>query len=325
MGGWQRRGLLTLIFATCALSPMAASTGASAGVPHSAQVTFSEARQVYDTTWQRFGIAFIQGQLGAIEPLATPHVSEIVAASTGCGCSWATPDSKVYFSIPPQQGYPQSFLAQIATPAPPHSIYSPFITMVVFTKSAAKSPWKVAYFVRYAGTHKYLTRSIVGAAPPAPFDITERPADLAAFFTAMVTTGTPPPGDSWVVVNALAQTLQDYLNTKADVAAGGDQQQTTFTALDHSVAFAYPNGDIMCASYDSSSTVTPVEDAQPIVQPPDQSQWGALAPGTYSSLSKLGMNDMCFSVDITDNGSHSVTAPISFQGGVYQISGQGTP
>jgi hypothetical protein len=271
-------------------------------------------------------MAFVQGQLRAVQPIATPHVHEIVAASTGCGCSWATPDSKVSFSIPPQQNYPESFLAQISTPAPRDSIYSSFVTMVVFTKSAAESPWQIAYFVRYAGTDKYLTRSIVEAAPPAPFDISERPAGLAAFFTAMVTTGTPPPGDDWVVVNALDDTLQDYLNTKADVAAGGDQQQTTFTALDHSIAFAYPKGDIMCASYNSYSTVTPSVAGQSIVQPQDQSQWGAqLPPGTYSSLTKLGMNDMCFSVNITDNGSQSITAPISFQGGVYQVSGQLTP
>ena len=64
--------------------------------------------------------------------------------------------------------------------------------------------------------------------------------------------------------------------TKSDIAAGGDQQQTIFTALDQSSAFTYPGGDIVCSSYSSTSTVTPSAGSPLIIQPDDQSQWGDL-------------------------------------------------
>ncbi len=138
----------------------------------------------------------------------------------------------------------------------------------------------------------------------------------------MVTTGTPTPDDNWTVSGTLADELQNYQQTKADVAAGGDQQQTVFSAVDHSVVFAYPEGGILCASYSSTSDVTPSVGSPPIQQPEDQREWGALlAPGSYSNLSKLGMHDVCFSVDTKDDAPHVDTETISFSGGVYQMSG----
>jgi hypothetical protein len=41
------------------------------------------------------------------------------------------------------------------------------------------------------------------------------------------------------VSGTLADELENYETTKADIAAGGAQQQTVFTALDQSPAFAY--------------------------------------------------------------------------------------
>jgi hypothetical protein len=329
MGVLLRRGLISLSVALLVFGSLSMVTSVrpvAAANQELQQLTPAGAEQVYTTTWQKFAYAFVQGQLDALHSLATPHVIDIVAASTGCGCSWDTPHSKVVFSIPFQRSYPESFLAQISTPAPPHSIYSPFVTMVVFTKSAASKPWLVAYFVRYAGTMTYLSHTIVGSAPPTLLPITSAVRQLVDFLTAMVTTGTPPPNDNWTVSGTLADELQNYLQTKEDVAAGGDQQQTVFTALENSVAFAYPRGDIVCSSYSSQSTVTPSTGSPPIVQPSDQYQWGSLlAPGTYSSLSKLGMHDVCFSIDTTNAPQSNDTETISFQGGVYQISGVPSP
>lgn len=323
VGGYVRRGLMTLALAATLFGSLAVSSGSSAAASNGPQqMTPADAEHVYATTWQKFGKAFVQGQLGAVRSLATPHVFDVVAASTGCGCSWDTPHSNVAFSIPIEHGYPESFLAQISTPAPPHSIYSPFVTLVVFTKSAATEPWLVAYFVRYAGTMKYLSRSVVGSAPPTLLPITNADDQLVNFLTAMVTTGTPPPDDDWTVSGSLADELQNYLQTKSDIAAEGAQQQTSFEALDNSAAFAYPEGDIVCSTYASHSTVTPLPGRSPITQPSNQTEWGdQLAPGTYSSLTKLGIHDVCFSIDTRSNPQTNDTETISFQGGVYQISG----
>jgi hypothetical protein len=288
-------------------------------------VTLAEAQQVYATTWQKFGFAFAWDEPGQLKALTSPQAFDVASAMSSCGCGWDTPHSQVFFSIPPQQSYPESFLAQISTPVPPHSKFSPFVSIVVFTKPDASKPWQVAYFVRYAGTLRYLDGSMTSSTTRTLFPVSDVPVQLADFFTSMVTTGTPPPDDNWTLSGTLAEELQNYQTTKLDIAAEGDQQQTQFQAVGHSVLFPYPDGDLMCASYSSYSTVTPLPGHPPIVQPLDQSTWsGLLSPGSYSSLSKLGMHDVCFSIDTVDNPHQDQTDTISFSGGVYQIAGTST-
>jgi hypothetical protein len=326
MVGTTRRWLVASILTASALGSLAtacAATTASAGAQTPApRVTFAVAQRVYATTWQRFGRAFALDQPSFFKPVTTANAFDVAFSMSTCGCGWVTPHSKVLFSIPAQQDYPESFLAQISTPAPPESGYSPFVSIVVFTKADASAAWQVAYFVRYAGSLQYLDSSLVSSTRKTQFPFGEVPGQLAAFFTSMVTTGSPPLGDNWTLSGTLAEELQGYKTTASDVAAGGDQQQTQFKAVDHSVLFPYPRGDLMCGSYSSSSTVTPSSASSPIIQPQDQSTWSSLlAPGTYSSLSKLGMHDVCFSIDTVDNPQQDDTEAVSFSGGVYQING----
>jgi hypothetical protein len=289
------------------------------------QLTIAEAQHAFDATWPKFDRAFAQGQLSTVADFSTTDVLEAVAASTGCGCTWTTPHSRTLFSVPVQHGYPLSFLAQIATPAPPHSIYSPFVTMAVFTKARSQSPWLVAYLIRYAGEMKELTSSVVRAAPSATFPITEVGSQLTRFFTAMATTGVAPADDNWPQTGSTGQEVQDYLSVKASIQQMGDQQQTMFSPVDNSMAFAYPDGDIMCGSYSSVSTVTTPPDA-PAVQPDDQSTWGgSLAPGSYTSLTKTGMHLYCFTVDTVASAVTDETNPLSFFGSVYRTTGTPAP
>jgi hypothetical protein len=315
-----------LVLTASVLGPVAVASAASAATDTQApQVTLAVAQRVYSTTWLRFGRAFALDQPSTMKALTTPHAFEVATAMSSCGCGWDTPHSKVLFSIPPQQDYPESFLAQISTPAPPHSGYSPFVSIVVFAKSGSGTSWQVAYFVRYAGTLQYLDSSIASSTRKTLFPTGDVTARLAAFFTSMVTTGSPPLGDNWTLSGPLAEELQGYQTTKTDLAAGGDQQQTKFEAVDHSVLFPYSSGDLMCASYSSYSTVTPSPGGPAIAQPQDQSTWSdLLPPGTYTSLSKMGMHDVCFSIDTVDNPHQDDTETISFSGGVYQIAGTST-
>jgi hypothetical protein len=325
--GPARRGLIALLLTASVLGPIAIAGAptAAAAVPQAPQVTLAAAQRVYTTTWLKFGQALALDQPSILKALATPRAFEVATAMSSCGCGWETPHSKVLFSIPPQKDYPESFLAQISTPAPPLSGYSPFVSIVVFTKSGANTPWQIAYFVRYAGALQYLDSSMASSTRRTLFPFSDVPAQLAEFFTSMMTTGSPPLGDSWTVSGTLAEELQSYQTTKSDIAAGGDQQQTQFEAVDHSVLFPYPSGDLMCASYASHSTVTPSPGSPPIVQPQDQSTWSdLLSPGAYSSLSKMGMHDVCFSIDTVDNPHQDDTEAISFSGGVYQIDGTST-
>jgi hypothetical protein len=251
-------------------------------------------------------------------------VLETASGATGCGCAWTTPKSRVLFSVPVERSYPISFLAQISTPAPPASIFTPSVTLVVFSKSSSRAPWKVAYLIRYSGSSRYLSSSIDRSAPQATFPITNVVGQLADFFTAIANTGAAPPDDAWPQTGSIGQEVQIYLDTKSSVEQQGDQQQTIFTGVDTSPAFAYPHGDIMCGSYRSISTVTSPSNA-PIVQPADQITWGSLAPGTYSSFTKVGMHQVCYSVNTTANRAQDLVNPISFFESVYQETGTVTP
>lgn len=315
--GWLGLVLaLALSFAWTSMAEAAASKRSV--VP---QLTVTAASQVFGSIWPKFDSAFFDGEWPEIARYSTNNAFDAAASETGCGCAWRTPHSKVLFTVPVQHSYPISFLAQISTPAPRHSFYSPFTTLVVFTKERAHGHWLVAYLVRYAGGKGYLTRSVVRAAPKATFPIAEVSPQITQFFTAVVTTGTPPADDSWPETGSTGQELADYLSVAEGVKSLGDQQQTTFVTVEHSVAFAYPDGDIMCANYLSDSEVTTPPD-HPAVQPSDQSTWGALlAPGEYSSLTKMGMHSFCYSVNTKASRVRDDVSPISFFGSVYQIDG----
>jgi hypothetical protein len=320
MRRWRRVRLAQLLTLSCLLAATLAPLVAAGAQPASgkvAQLTVPEAWQAFKTTWPEFDTAFAQGQLPLLPKYATSNVVEAASGSTGCGCTWTTPDSAVKFSIPVQSAYPISFLAQISTPAPRLSVDLPYITLVVFTKERSGGPWRVGYIIRYGKGPSYLDASTVKVPTRAAFDIGVVSSRLAQFFTAEVTTGAPPPDDNWPQTGSTGDEVQNYLETKAYVELQGGTQRTLFSPLGNSPAFAFPGGDIVCSAYISDSSVTPQANS-PLVQPADRSTWGSqIRPGQYSSLTKLGMHEFCYAVH-TDTG---VVNPISFFGGVYKTTG----
>ena len=321
MGGWRaiwRVWMVPCAVAGIALSTTSGSIGAAS--PNSPSLTIAQATQAFDTTWPLFDAAFVQGQLGVLHKYSTEDVFKAASGATGCGCTWNTPNSPVVFSVPPQQHYPLTFLAQLKTPAPPHSIYSPYVTLVVFKKSTPRSRWKVAYLIRYASGQGFLTSSMAQAPSKASLPLTSMTPDIADYLTTYASSGAPPPGAVWVDGGSLATEAEQTLNVQSEVAALDDQQQTSFSAVDNSAAFAYQGGDIICGSYMEAAFVKPSPPKTVITQSSSQDPWGSgLAPGSYSSLSKVGLTLVCFYATTTQRPN--VIAPISFFGGVYQLSG----
>jgi hypothetical protein len=324
------RGRLVLLAGAIVLACVAAGSTGGAGASRvhdthdtgAPQLTVAGAQQAFSSTWPKFESAYVQGQPEILQKYATARFLEAAAEELGCGCA-TTAHSKTLFSIPPGTHYPVSFLAQISTPSPRQSVFSPFVTMVVFTKADARDRWRVAYMVRYSGTHRYVTASKVAAAPRATFPITEVGEQLAQFFNGIVDTGTPPADDNWPQTGSTGQEVQGYLETKTFVQSQGDQQATVFTAIDHSDAFASAVGDIMCADYTSMSSVTPAP-GHTIVQPSDQITWGSmLAPGAYSGFTKMGMHQVCYAVNTKASRVTDGVTPLSFFESVY--SAVGTP
>ncbi len=277
-------------------------------------LTLPLARQAFATTWPRFFSGFEHKNLAKVRTYGTPEMAEAVLGYYSCGCTtWVLRSSSVRFSAPLEQEYPLSFLAEVAGRDAKNQ---PMVEEAVLNKASPVDRWRVAYMVALEGTNPLLGPSALEAAPRMPFDITIVGGELADFFDSVVNTGVPPENDNWPLTGALKQLVYHDIGVKQVIEKAGNSQQTMFTPGDHSAAFAYPSGDIMCGSIDSTALVT-TPPGYVTVQPKNRSDWGPLLPpGKYTTLTKTGIEDYCFT-----NTTDGLTTPISFFGGVDRIVG----
>jgi hypothetical protein len=252
--------------------------------------------------------------MAKVRTYGTPEMAEAVLGYYSCGCTtWALPTSSVRFSVPIGQEYPLSFLAEVTGRDAKNQR---MVEEAVLSKTSPVDRWRVAYMVALEDTNPFLGSSAVQPAPPMPFDITIVGGQLADFFDSIVNTGEPPENDNWPLTGALKQLVDHDIGVKQVIEHEGKSQQTTFVPGDHSSAFAYPSGDIMCGSIDSTALIT-TPAGYVTVQPENRSNWGPLlSPGKYTTLTKTGVEDYCFT-----NTTDGLTTPISFFGGVDQIVG----
>jgi hypothetical protein len=303
--GWSAITLLAVV-------PWVSSADASQ--PHSTALSLSQASQAFDTTWPGFDSGFDQGDIAQVRQYATPEMGQVVEGSTYCGCGpWKWQKSSVKFSVPVENHYPYSFLAEVSNYEPGDNSV---VEDVVLTKPDALARWRVAYMVDYSGTVSFLGPSAIRPVPPVPYPIAGIGGRLALFFQTMVNTGVPPTNDVWPQVGTVAQEVNKNAEVKQAIDQSGDAEVMTMHAVDHSVAFAYPSGDVMCGAYRTTSAVSTPPNL-PAVQPADRSNWDPLlSPGSYSSITEDGIHDYCFTATLG-----GVAIPISFFGGVYQKTG----
>jgi hypothetical protein len=272
------------------------------------------ARQAFATTWPSFSSSFAQKNLDKLSTYSTPEMTQTVLGYYSCGCArWTLHSTSVRFSVPTEQQYPLSFLAEVAgLDAKNHGM----VEEAVLTKANPIDRWRVAYMVAYEDESRLLGPSSVSPAPSMPFDITTVGTELSYFFQTIVNTGSPPEGDNWPLTGALKQVVYHDLGVKQVIEKEGNSQQSTFAPADHSSAFAYPSGDIMCGAIDSSALIT-APTGYLTIQPANRSNWGPLlSPGKYATVTKTGVEDYCFT-----NTTAGLTTPISFFGGIDQIVG----
>jgi hypothetical protein len=310
----HRRTLMAFAVFTCAVISTCGGLVAGAAPARGPSLNLPMARQAFDTTWPSFSSGFAHKNLAKVNRNSTGEMEQAVVGYYSCGCAtWVLHDYTVRFSVPIEQQYPLSFLAEVAGLDVQHQ---GMVEEVVLTKSGPSDRWRVAYMVAYEEESRFLGSSALRAAPPMPFDITRVGTELSHFFQTIVNTGTPPADDSWPLTGPLKQQVYHDLGVKQLIEEEGDSQQSIFVPTDHSSAFSYPSGDIMCGAIDSSALIT-TPTGYVTVQPANRSNWGSLlAPGAYSSLTKTGVEDYCFTA--TTGG---LTTPISFFGGINKIVG----
>jgi hypothetical protein len=283
-------------------------------------LSLAEAQAAFNSTWSPFARGFACGNPLILNEYASPQMVDAIIGWFNCGCGpWPDSFTDVRLSVPPQTQYPLQFLAEVLGKVPVirHTGYQgQFLTReVVFTKSSDSTPWQVAYMVGYLGASAYLDASSVLTPPTVPFDITIVGGQLAAYFQSMVNTGVAAADNNWPATGSVKDELDRYAAVVKAIEAIGDAQQITFAAGPHSTAFAMPGGDIMCGDFTSKQTVTSAS-GKPILQSKKGRPWGPLPPGSYSSITKLGVHDYCFNTTTA-----GLTTPISFLGGVYEVAG----
>jgi hypothetical protein len=278
--------------------------------------TVQQAREAFKATWPGFSSGLASGNTQELDDFVTPEMLQAVIGWYNCGCggeSMSKPTT-VHLSVPVEHQYPFTFLAEVSTP---YAKGGPSVQEVVISKASDSQHWRVAYMVQYVGTSTYLGPSAIRSAPRVPFNTNVIGAQWASFFESMVNTGSPPPDLNIPVTRSVKQEVDHYASVALLIELQGDSQRMTFDATDHSTAFAYPGGDIICGAIHSTQLVT-APPGSSVVQPADRSSYGPLLlPGSYASVVKNGTHDYC--VTVTTAGLEN---PVTFLGGVYQTVGQ---
>jgi hypothetical protein len=130
-------------------------------------LSLSVARQAFATTWPGFFSGFDHKNLARVSTYGTPEMTEAVSGYYSCGCTtWVLHGSSVRFSVPIEQQYPLSFLAEVAGR---DSKNQPMVEEAVLSKSNPADRWRVAYMVALETANPFLGISSIRAAPPMPF------------------------------------------------------------------------------------------------------------------------------------------------------------
>jgi hypothetical protein len=298
----------TVMVATAAPGALAAE---AASAPH---VSLSTARHAFDATFPGFAVAFAHKNLAAVTKYATPEMVQAVVGYNSCGCAtWSLHISSVRFSVPIQQQYPLTFLAEAVGRDNAHK---PMLQEVVLNKASPDDAWRVAYMVALEDVNHFLGPSTIASPPPIPFSMNIVGGEFASFFQSVVNSGEPAANNNWPLTGALGQLVDHYVGVKLNIEREATTEQVAFVPGDQSVSFEYPSGAIMCGTIDSTATVT-APAGYLTVQPTNRSTWGPLLPpGAYSNLKKYSVEDYCFRAE-----TNGLTVPISFFGGVDQIVG----
>lgn len=281
-------------------------------------VTLAVAQQVFNTTWEEFATAFVNGDTAGIAQFTTPTVQHVIAGAFACGCRpWPLAYSQVSFTAPPQTTYPLSFYAEITGKDYDGTTQW---RQVVFTQASATSPWLIAFMGVFNQGSPVLgspaTDTLAAPDPSSAATAAAAPAALTTFLQqldANANTAPPPPGfetGGW-----FDQTVSGEQQNQATLQKDGETVTTVHTAGTPSTVFAGPGVALECVPIVLTATYRH-SDGTPLLQPQDLSGWGVFqAPGSFSSITQTGVTDWC----VETFGSQ--TEITSIWGGVYQSIG----
>lgn len=287
---------------------------AGAATPRHELLDAAQARTVFTSLWPKFALAYATQNSKGIDHYTDSDVQKAIDGWLFCGCGpLPTRYQRVNMTAPSQTAYPLSFLAEVQVR---EYTGQTEVVEAVYTKESSRSSWLIAYLVPYIDGAPLLDSSTMNLpAPKVPVDVAAVGTQIASFFQTVFDSGQPP--NSWPQTGSLQEETQRLLSDREYMAQNHLVENLTYLAGPHSLAFANPQGVLMCGEVRSHSVITPSTPGGFIVQPPDQSFLGTqLAPGSYSSVTSSSLRDDCWRV--TPQGT---TQPLSFFGGVYSRTG----
>jgi hypothetical protein len=220
--------------------------------------------------------------------------------------------------VPYQTRYPISFLAFVETSSEFQPKTQAAATVgyetdtLVFAKSAASEPWRVALATRQLGGFGFTPPRQLVYAPPAPSSSWISPTGalraLAQFDQESVEESSAPSvpmdGGPWTT-GAYSAFSSEGPNGITD--NGGVRRVHTYYVspnTDGVYHFDAMGADLVCGAVRANGTLTPSRPGGYLFQNPTRTNWGGwLAPGRYGVIRTSELNQVCLSIPATrDNG-----------------------
>jgi hypothetical protein len=275
------------------------------------------ARRIVDTMWPVREAALASADpenLAAFENGAALQGDAAEMAANACGCSLQPRQLAVRnLFVPRQSTYPAWFMSEVGT-APINGLPAG-VSFMVFTRTSVTAHWMLSleteYSVASGGAWVYADpASLAGGfdLPSPPHN--ELPADLGAYYQHWANAGTAPPTSPFASGPFTTSIGQAQVKEDVGLAAEGERHRVTYsvdiaqdgvwTAAADNVKAQPPFGwALSCGTVRYEAVTTLAPGASPILQPADQSSWGAtLAPGQYTSVTQWGLHEACFLDDL---------------------------
>ncbi|MDQ1625717.1 MAG: hypothetical protein QOJ49_1215 [Actinomycetota bacterium] len=316
-----------------ATAPLPA-TSASAIPGARGVVTTAEAESVFRAFWPRHERALVAHDLGALQHLDAGAAADYERGALACGClhlTGARPMLALEFFVRRQSRYPANFVVEAETSqgGPPE------VEIFVFRKAAAGAPWLVIQNSRIGAEDWNGHVPGHSLIPPDGYALPPSKAQhakalglaraLAAEWQRAKETGRVPSRSAFQLSGRTAGRMQQ-------IAAFPQDTEQANGLLGHATFYVDPrdplvevneNGvDLACQPVRETMVYRP-HPGKMLVQDPARSFWGTLlAPGRYSTVTKLGSWQTCFRIDEraagpvavlnhdTDGGIPTATLPV---------------
>ena len=255
----------------------------------------------------------------------------------------ARPETAINVYVPHQTEYPARFVAEVQTVVYPSAIAeappgTQYLEFLVFVRSDRKSSWKAvidtgAAAVPGADGHSTVpgTNLDVDAPRPLWIDPANVPQALASYWQRWFNVGVPPVDNPFAPgrwTNEQGQVIETGKLTELERGIVDHTSYYTDTSHDGLYQFAVNDGDsydVTCFTVRYRSTLTPANTGL-LYQDATRSHYGGhLQPGSYSSITILGLHQSCAYIPMTQPQSAAVGGPgigvLGGQGGEVDVTG----